>query len=110
MTQQHRARAQFQTGSTELVPSVSIGGNEPLRSSEVTRMFDTLRQHVDSLSDRDLKAKAAQKISEMQSYIRGNSSYGITGKGANRTTAERHFYHDGKQYRIDFELSGEMKG
>lgn len=109
MTQQHRATAQFQTDREEVVQSVSIGSNEPLRSDEVIRMFDTLRGRVDGLRDRELRARAAQKISDMQSEIRANR-HGLIGNGHGRNTKQKTFDHDGKQYRIDFVLSGEMKG
>lgn len=95
MTQQHRARAQFQTEHRDVVPSVSIDSNEPLRSSEVIRMFDTLRQRIDGLRDRELRDKAAQKIGDMQSHIRGFSSYGTTGKGIGHTLVEKPFHHGG---------------
>jgi hypothetical protein len=107
MAGNHQARAQFQTGRTDVVSPESIWNNNPLKSSDVRRLFDTLAYRVSEINDKKLREKALQAIKDMQEWIGGISSP-LGGFGLGRNTHQEKFYHDNKEYRIDLELSGEI--
>lgn len=107
MSTNHQAKAQFQTGKTHVVPPESTWSKNPLNSSDVSRLFDTLAYNISKLNDKKLREKALQAIKDMQGWIR-NISSPLGGMGVGRNIHQEKFYHDNEEYRVDLELTGEI--
>jgi len=109
---QHQAKVQFQSNHDDIVPSVySSNDDTPLRASQIVQMLDTLANNIrSSVSDSRLRDKAIDEIKVLKDQIQDAARYGgISGKGMGRNTRKREFYYDGREYRVDLELSGDIR-
>lgn len=110
MATRHMVKAQFQSGHDSWVRDETLTQDRPVTTSEACGTLDSLQSAVESrFSDRDIRAGAVQAISKIKSRIRGNS-HGITGRGFGQNLFSEQFSAGGRTYRVDFELSGEIKG
>jgi hypothetical protein len=106
----HMAKAQFQSGFNSISRQANITRESPLTASEACEVLDKLRGEIDSsISDREVRQEAARAIDYLKGRIRNNASYGITGRGFGQTWDKREFRVGNYTYRVDFELSGEIK-
>lgn len=111
MATQHMAKAQFQSGFRSLSGQANITRDNPLTSSDACRVLDDLRGEINRGNlGKDVREGAERAIDHIKSRIRSNASFGITGRGFGQNLFSEQFSVGGRTYRVDFELSGEIKG
>ncbi|WP_458648138.1 hypothetical protein [Sivoneniella epilithica] len=82
----------------------------PILVSKALSLYDLLAVDISNGADKKLAQKALQKVEAMKQQIEAAVSPGcnLKGQGLGRNTFKKTFDHDNKEYRIDFELSGEV--
>ena len=104
-------KAQFQSGHDSLVRDVTFVQDRPVTTSEACRVLDDLQRAIEGeVRDKDVRSGAAQAVNRVKSRIRSNL-HGITGRGFGQNLfPPESFTVGGRTYRVDFELSGDIKG
>ena len=105
------AKAQFQSGHNSLSPQRTITRDRPLTASEACGVLDDLNGEIRSSgASREVLQEASKAINSLKDRIRSNASNGITGKGFGQNWDNKEFTVGQYRYRVDFELSGDIKG
>jgi hypothetical protein len=104
------AKAQFQSGHYSLSPQRTITRDRPLTASEACSVLDDLDGEIrNSGASREVFQGASTAINSLKDRIRSNASNGMTGNGFSQNWGKKEFTVGRYRYRIDFELSGDIK-
>lgn len=94
----------------QFIRQTNITRDRALTASEACEVLDRLQGEIDSsVSDRDVRQEAAWAIDYIKGRIRSNASFGISGRGFGQTWDKKEFRVGNYTYRVDFELSGDIK-